>query len=68
MQKKNDGRNNSSHLTNEDALQRVIHNLRLIGFPLDTKQPELNIASLLCRDDRFVRVGRGSYTATEKKK
>ena len=54
-------------LTNREMhYKEVIHNLRLIGFPLDTKQPELNIASLLCRDDRFVRVGRGTYTATEK--
>lgn len=44
----------------------IIYNLRLLGFTLETKQPELNIVSLLCRDDRFVRVGKGTYTATQK--
>ena len=48
--------------------KEVIDNLRLIGYPLDAKQPELNIASLLCRDDRFVRVGKGIYTSNENRK
>lgn len=41
----------------------IIDELKRIGYTLNTKQPELNINSLLSRDPRFKRVGKGVYTA-----